>query len=376
MPVTGLDYDSAASNRVYWLRCFSLSARPHPFHQLRNPLATVLPLLPEGGPQASPQPLLQFLQGPRCLAESEVSPPSSHIIEQALQPPAMHPMSAWCQLSYSLLEAHYGLLGHTPPYLRTSRKTEPQKLPLLRSCHCALARIDLELESALQKARNAAHDALPGLLTANIYIAVVRIPHEAVSTSLQLSVQLIQYQIGQQRRQRPALRCALLAHTHQPVFHHSRFQIRPDQAQHLLIRYPLAQGTHQPIVVDSVKELFQVQIHHPSVPLPQVLLGLGHGLMGRPFRSEPVAVGRKRRIPSALQDLQDRLLDQPIQHCGNAQLPHSPLRFGDFHPPHRLRLVSPGQQLFPDSWPVLLQVARELRDIHPVHSRASPVGLH
>ena len=42
---------------------------------------------------------------------------------------------------------------------------------------------------------------------------------------------------------------------------------------------------------------------------------------------------------------------------------------------HRLRLIGPAQQLFPDCWPVLFQVPRQLVDGHPVHASASFVGL-
>ena len=70
--------------------------------------------------------------------------------------------------------------------------------------------------------------------------------------------------------------------------------------------------------------------------------------MGRATGSEPVAVLRERRVPAALQDLQDRLLDQAIQHGGDAELAHPSVRLGDFDSPHRLRLVSPVEQLFPD----------------------------
>ena len=121
---------------------------------------------------------------------------------------------------------------------------------------------------------------------------------------------------------------------------------------------PLRDATHQFVVVDSIEEFLQIEIHHPVVAVGDVLLRLGHGLMRRPSRSKPVAVGRKRPIPSALQDLHHRLLDEAIQHRRDAQLAHPAVRLGDLHPPHRLRFVGPRQQTFPDGWPVLGQVVR------------------
>ena len=91
----------------------------------------------------------------------------------------------------------------------------------------------------------------------------------------------------------------------------------------------------------------------------------GHGLMSRPSRPETVAVIGERPVPLLLQNLHHRLLDKPIQHRRDAKLAHPSVRLGDFHPPHRLRLIGPAQQLFPDGWPVLFQIVRQ------VHRRSS-----
>src|SRR3954471_15930797 len=96
--------------------------------------------------------------------------------------------------------------------------------------------------------------------------------------------------------------------------------------------------------------------------------------MGRATGPEPVAVLRERRVPAALQDLQDRLLDQAIQHGGDAELAHPAVRFGELDTPHRLRLVSPVEQLFPDGWPVLTQVVPGLADGPAVDAGPPSVG--
>src|SRR5262249_23678188 len=82
----------------------------------------------------------------------------------------------------------------------------------------------------------------------------------------------------------------------------------------------------------------------------------------RASRSKTVAVVGERRVPPPLQNLHHRLLDETIQHRGDAELSRPAVRLGDFHPPHRLRLVGPTQQLFSDRWPVLLQVAGDSAD--------------
>jgi hypothetical protein len=50
------------------------------------------------------------------------------------------------------------------------------------------------------------------------------------------------------------------------------------------------------------------------------------------------------------------------------------VRLGDFHPLYRLRLVGSAQQLFPNGWPLRLQVGRQSVDRHAVHPRTSLVG--
>ena len=84
---------------------------------------------------------------------------------------------------------------------------------------------------------------------------------------------------------------------------------------------------------------------------------------------------RERRVPLALQHLHHRLLDESIQHCRNAQLAASHRPALEFRPASPVAVVGPAQQLFPNGWPVLLQVRWQLLDGHPVDSRTSLVGL-
>ena len=53
-----------------------------------------------------------------------------------------------------------------------------------------------------------------------------------------------------------------------------------------------------------------------------------------------------------------------------------PIRLRDFHPSNRLRLVGPTQQLFPDGWPVLFQVAGDFIDGHPIDACTTFISLH
>jgi len=130
-------------------------------------------------------------------------------------------------------------------------------------------------------------------------------------------------------------------------------------------------------VIDSIEEFFQIKIDHPAVALRNVLLRLRHGLMRRPMRSKSIAVMGERRVPSPLQYLHHRLLDEAIQHGWDAKLSHpSSIRLRDFHPPYRFRFVGPVQQLLPNGRPVLLQIVAKLIDGHPVDARATFIAPH
>src|SRR5213083_1642835 len=98
--------------------------------------------------------------------------------------------------------------------------------------------------------------------------------------------------------------------------------------------------------------------------------------MCRSSGSKTIAVVGERGVQSPLQHLHHRLLDQSIQHRRDAKLSHPAVRFGDFHPPHRLRCVGSVLQFFPDHWPVLFQIVGELVHGDPVHSRATFITLH
>src|SRR6202040_3082355 len=77
-----------------------------------------------------------------------------------------------------------------------------------------------------------------------------------------------------------------------------------------------------------------------------------------------------------LEDLQDRLLDQAIDHRRGAQLALAAARLGGFHPAPPLRLVAPIEQRGEQSVLVAGDPGPQVVDGHPVHSWRSPVRLH
>src|SRR5215471_1525112 len=129
-------------------------------------------------------------------------------------------------------------------------------------------------------------------------------------------------------------------------------------------------------MINSIEKFLEIEIDHPAVTLRNVLLRLSYRLMCGSSGSETVAMVGERRVPPPLQYLHHRLLDEAIQHRRDAKLSHPAVRFGDFHPPHRLRFVGPVQQLFSDNWPVLFQVVGELVHGDPIYSRATFITFH
>ncbi|MBS1116532.1 MAG: hypothetical protein H6Q87_916 [candidate division NC10 bacterium] len=97
--------------------------------------------------------------------------------------------------------------------------------------------------------------------------------------------------------------------------------------------------------------------------------------MGRAVGAEAVAVRRERPVPAPLEHLQHRLLEEAVQDGGHPELPSASPWLGNLDPLHRLRLVGTLEQLRPEGWPVFREVARQLLDGHPVHSRTPLVGL-
>jgi len=192
-----------------------------------------------------------------------------------------------------------------------------------------------------------------------------------MATTFQFLVEFVEYQITQQWGKGTALRRALIGRKDQPVFHDPGAEKRPDQFEHSFVGDTLGNAGHQPVMVDSIKELFQINVDHIVVALSNVTLRLGYGLMSRASRSESVAVLGKRRVPPLLENLQQRLLDQSVDDTRNAEFSDPAIRLGYFDPSDRLRLVSSLKQLRPDSWPMLTQVFHGGVDGHTIHTRTT-----
>ena len=104
-------------------------------------------------------------------------------------------------------------------------------------------------------------------------------------------------------------------------------------------------------------------------------LGGADRVVSAPSGAEAITVGRERRVESRLQHLQDRLLDESIEHARNAEHAHPAPALLDLPTQHRLRLVGSGQKLRRNPFPVRRQVRRQLLYAHPIQAGSASV-LH
>ena len=126
-------------------------------------------------------------------------------------------------------------------------------------------------------------------------------------------------------------------------------------------------------MVDGVEELLEIDVDHPASTFLDVRARFAHGAVRGTARSEAVAVLGEAGIESRLQDLQEGLLDEPIEHGRDAELSLAAAALGDHVPSHRLRLVGAREQLLADLLPVRDQVRRQVIHGHPVDAWAALV---
>lgn len=89
--------------------------------------------------------------------------------------------------------------------------------------------------------------------------------------------------------------------------HDPGIEVTANQTEHPTIRNTTRQSRHQNVVVDAIKELLQIDIHHHSIPRLYVALRSPNRIMRTTPRTEAEARLRERRIDQRLQHLQQRL---------------------------------------------------------------------
>ena len=153
-----------------------------------------------------------------------------------------------------------------------------------------------------------------------------------VPRGLQKLVQVVQQEIGQQEigqqeigqqwGKRTPLGRPLPSLPADAPAHHARLEEAAHDAQQAFVVKAPGQAGHQDIVVHPVEDLLQIEIDHDVVALGDAAARLGKRGMRPAPRAKAEARPRKRRVEDRLEDLQNGLLHQTIDHRRDAQLPH------------------------------------------------------
>jgi hypothetical protein len=107
----------------------------------------------------------------------------------------------------------------------------------------------------LQEATHAGHDPLSGSFGPDVDVAVVGVTNEAVTSALQLLVQVVQQNVREQRAEGSALGRSLLRCHDYPIEQDACFEVAPDQAQNRSVLYLACNACHEHVVVNPVEEL-------------------------------------------------------------------------------------------------------------------------
>ena len=201
-------------------RHFQHSAAQPQASQLAQPAPPVVPPLPKAFPNVSPDPAFQPENVAAVLGQPVVTPPASDIRAPAIpQLRAALALAAAPQLPDLRLGPFHTLGGRFDLSFRIDHKT--QELALPGRPHPALVRVDVQALVFLDPFGDARQHSLCRPLAAHKDVAVVSVPAKRQAALFQLLVQRVEVYVGQQRRDRPALRRAFLACLHHPFDHHT-----------------------------------------------------------------------------------------------------------------------------------------------------------
>src|SRR5262249_30901315 len=132
---------------------------------------------------------------------TEVTTPAPQVSGEILyHPRETHPSAPTRQFPHPLLEPRNDRRRDASLGLSCDREAKAKERSLRRPSHGTLRAVDLEFESACDEGREALHHSLPRALATHVDIAVIGVANEPVAASLQLSIELVEHQVAQQRR--------------------------------------------------------------------------------------------------------------------------------------------------------------------------------
>jgi hypothetical protein len=123
--------------------------------------------------------------------------------------------------------------------------------------------------------------------------------------------------------------------------------------------------------MNPVKELGQVDVDDPLATFLHILFGFGDGRVAATSRSKAVATPVERRLVVGAEHLVHRLLDEPVDHIGDAEAALTAPRLGDPHTADHPWPVVAVEQLAVEHGQNVVEVLVHLLDGPPIGSGGS-----
>jgi len=130
------------------------------------------------------------------------------------------------------------------------------------------------------------------------------------------------------------------------------------------------------LMMDSIEELGQIEIHNRPVAGFKMLLCLGDGRVRPALRPEPVTAGVEGRLEHRLQNLEHGLLHDPIDHIGDAQTPLPASGLWNEHPTDVAGPIASLQQHTAQTRQKLRRISLRFLDRLSVDARCALVAHH
>ena len=171
----------------------------------------ILPVLPDDGAQSASDPVIDGPESGGHLGVPEIPPPASG---EDIQPSDdlldAQPATSPGEFTHPLFEPldRFGVNTNLR-VIPSAGETETQKRPPPGMADDALFRVDFQPKTSFNEPRHRLHHSLGGFLRTNVDHEIIRPADKTQPAFVQLFVKLVQYNIGQKRRKRPALRGAL-----------------------------------------------------------------------------------------------------------------------------------------------------------------------
>src|SRR3990172_11662554 len=187
---------------------------------------------------------------------------------------------------------------------------------------------------------------------------------------LQLFVEIIQKDITQEGRKRPALRNTFGRCIQPALYDNTGPKILAYQSKNALVTDSPGNPVRQNIVVDHIEEFLKVDIHGIGISSLNELQHLLDGLMCRTARPEPETGFGEMRVKGRGENLTDRLLNNAIHDNGDTEITGAPIVLGNLDPLDRFGTVSPVHQRCLDSFPVLMGIIGKLLNRNTIDTRS------